>query len=219
MRRKSMSQNFTPADDKGHTQRSEGLSTSLDALASRMASTSFTSCSSNKTLLVLAMAVGALLSMPTETYAWIFGISDAIGKALSHPQLSNLPAILNTDIVLPLLAGLGFAGAVVRYSKGGAYEQLVFVGFTSLVSLGTGLTLESYVDHAATATASRIALSTAVSYVGNVLLPMFALTQFGAMALHRQNAWTRKLVTGTGALLVSGIVHYAQTTIIPTHGL
>ena len=142
-----------------------------------------------------------------------------LGGRFSHPALWNVVAMWNTDIVLPLLAGLGFAGAVYRYSRGGAYEQLVFLGFGSLFALGMGLTLESYVDHAATASASRIALSTAVSYVGNVLLPMFALTQFGAMALHRQNAWTRKLVTGTGALLVSGIVHYAQTTIIPTHGL
>jgi hypothetical protein len=123
------------------------------------------------------------------------------------------------DIVLPLLAGLGFAGAVYRYNRSGAYEQLVFLGFGSLLALGMALTLESYVGHAGTASASRIALSTAVSYVSNVILPMFALTQFGATALHPRSAWTRKLITGTGALIVSGILHCSQTTIIPTHGL
>jgi hypothetical protein len=174
-----------------------------------------------KSFLVVATAMVAVFSMPTEAHAWIFGLSDAVLKSLQHPVLWKVVAMWNTDVVLPLLAGLGFAGAVYRYNRGGAYEQLVFLGFGSLFALGMGLTLESYVGPVATASArpSQIALSTAVSYVGNVLLPMFALTQFGAMALHRRNTWTRKLMTGTGALIVSGIVHYAQTTMIQTYGL
>ena len=172
-----------------------------------------------KSFLVVAMAMVALFSMPTEAHAWIFGLSDAVLRSLQHPALWNVVAMWNTNVVLPLLAGLGFAGAVYRYNRGGAYEQLVFLGFGSLLALGMGLTLVSYVGHAATASASRSTIATAVSYVGNVLLPMFALTQFGAMALHRRNTWTRKLMTGTGALIVSGIVHCAQTTIIQTYGL
>lgn len=173
----------------------------------------------NKNFLVVTMAMTAVLSMPTVAHAWPFGLSDAVLKSFQHPALWNVLAMWNTDVVLPLLAGLGFAGAVYRYNRGGAYEQLVFLGFGSLFALGVGLTLESYVDHAATGSASRIALSTAVSYVGNVLLPMFALNQFGAMALHRRSAWTRKLMAGAGALMVSGVLHYVQTTIIQTYGL
>jgi hypothetical protein len=172
-----------------------------------------------KSFLLVTMAMAAVLSMPTAAHAWLFGVSDAVLRSLYHPVLWNVVAMWNADVVLPLLAGLGFAGAVYRYNRGGAYEQLVFLGFGSLFALGMGLTLESYVGHAATASASRSTIATAVSYVGNVLLPMFALTQFGAMALHRRNPWTRKLMTGTGALIVSGIVHFAQTTIIQTYGL
>ena len=174
-----------------------------------------------KSFLLVTMAMAAVLSMPTAAHAWLFGVSDAILRSLYHPVLWNVVAMWNADVVLPLLAGLGFAGAVYRYNRGGGYEQPAFLGFGSLFALGMGLTLESYVGPVATASArpSQIALSTAVSYVGNVLLPMFALTQFGAMALHRRNMWTRKLMTGTGALIVSGIVHYAQTTMIQTYGL
>jgi hypothetical protein len=173
----------------------------------------------NKSFVVVTMAMVAVFSMPTEAHAWIFGLSDAVLKSLQHPALWNVVAMWNTDVVLSLLAGLGFAGAVYRYNRGGAYEQLVFLGFGSLFAFGMGLTLESYVVHAASASVIQVALSTAVSYAGNVLLPMFALTQFGAMAIHRRNTWTRKLMAGSGALIVSGIVHYAQTTIIQKHGL
>jgi hypothetical protein len=131
---------------------------------------------------------------------------------------------------MPTLSGLFFAGAVYRYSKGGAFEQLLYGGFASLLCSGMLRTLESFVTNAGTTNADAywLALATFVSYVGNVILPMFALTQFGAMALHMGgvlseiypgSVWIRKFIAGVGALMISGILRFAEAMVTQAHGL
>jgi hypothetical protein len=134
------------------------------------------------------------------------------------------------NVIMPTLSGLFFAGAVYRYSKGGAFEQLLYGGFASLLCSGMLRTLESFVTNAGTTNADAywLALATFVSYVGNVILPMFALTQFGAMALHMGGVlseiypgsiWIRKFIAGVGALMVSGILRFAEAMVTQAHGL
>jgi hypothetical protein len=133
------------------------------------------------------------------------------------------------NVIMPTLSGLFFAGAVYRYSKGGAFEQLLYGGFASLLCSGMLRTLESFVTNAgANADAYWLALVTFVSYVVNVILPMFAMTQFGAMALHMGgvlseiypgSVWIRKFIAGVGALMVSGILRFAESMVTKAHGL
>jgi hypothetical protein len=119
------------------------------------------------------------------------------------------------NTIMPTLSGLFFAGAVYRYSKGGAYGQFLYGGFGALMCSGILRTLEGFVTHAGptNADAYYLALVALVSYVGNVILPVFALTQFGAMALHMGgvmaeiypgSTWLRHMIAGFGALMISG---------------
>jgi hypothetical protein len=134
------------------------------------------------------------------------------------------------NVIMPTLAGLFFAGVVYRYSKGGAHEQLLYGGFASLLCSGILRTLEGFVTNAGPTNPDSywLALTTLVSYVGNVILPMFALTQFGAMALHMGgvlteiypgSVWIRKFIAGVAALMVSGILRFAESMITSAHAL
>jgi hypothetical protein len=134
------------------------------------------------------------------------------------------------NTIMPTLSGLFFAGAVYRYSKGGAYEQLLFGGFGALMCSGILRTLEGFVSNggATGADAYYLALLSVVGYVGNVILPIFALTQFGAMALHMGgvmseiypgSVWIRKLIAGFAALMVSGILRFAESMVTHAHAV
>ena len=52
------------------------------------------------------------------------------------------------NTMMPTMAGLFFAGAVYRYSKGGPFEQPLYGGFASLMCSGMLRALEGFVQHA-----------------------------------------------------------------------
>src|SRR6185437_12278633 len=119
------------------------------------------------------------------------------------------------NTMMPTMAGLFFATAVYRYSKGGPFEQPLYGGFASLLCSGMLRALEGFVQHAGARTA-------------NVILPMFALTQLAAMALHMGgvvseiypgSTWVRKFVAAMGALMVSGMVRLAESMVTQAHGI
>ncbi len=67
-----------------------------------------------------------------------------------------------------------------------------------------------------------------VNFVASVILPMFALTQLGAMAIHMGGVvseiypgsiWIRKFIAAIGALMVSGIVRLAESMVTNAHGI
>jgi hypothetical protein len=67
-----------------------------------------------------------------------------------------------------------------------------------------------------------------VNWAANVILPIFALTQLGAMALHMGgvmseiypgSTWIRKFIAAMGALMVSGIVRLAESMVTQAHGV
>src|SRR5580698_3936899 len=91
------------------------------------------------------------------------------------------------NTMMPTLAGLFFAGAVYRYSKGGQFEQLLYGGFASLMCSGILRALEGFVQNAGPTNADAYwsAVMSLVNYTANVILPMFALTQLAAMAFHK----------------------------------
>ena len=98
-----------------------------------------------------------------------------------------------------------FAGAVYRYSKGAPFENLLYGGFASLLCSGMLRALEGFVQHAGATSADAFWMATMslVNWTANVILPMFALTQLAAMALHMGgvvseiypgSTWIRKFV-------------------------
>jgi hypothetical protein len=134
------------------------------------------------------------------------------------------------NTMMPTLAGLFFAGAVYRYSKGGPFEQLLYGGFASLMCSGFLRALEGFVQNAGPTNADVYwtAVMSLVNFTANVILPMFALTQLGAMALHMGgvvseiypgSTWIRKFVAAMGALMVSGIVRFAESMVTKAHGI
>ena len=134
------------------------------------------------------------------------------------------------NTMMPTMAGMFFAGAVYRYSKGGPFEQLLYGGFASLMCSGILRTLEGFVQHAGATNADAYwtAVMSLVNWTANVILPMFALTQLGAMALHMGgvvseiypgSTWIRKFIAAIGALMVSGIVRLAESMITQAHGI
>jgi hypothetical protein len=134
------------------------------------------------------------------------------------------------NTIMPSLAGGFFSFAVYRYSKGGQFEQYLYGGFASLMCSGILRALEGFVQHAGATNADGywMALLSLVNYTANVILPVFALTQLGAMALHMGgvldqiypgSTWIRKFAAAVAALMVSGIVRLAESMVTQAHGI
>ena len=134
------------------------------------------------------------------------------------------------NTMMPTLAGMFFAGAVYRYSKEGPFEHLLYGGFASLMCSGILRAIEGFVQHAGPTSADAywMAVMGLVNWTANVILPVFALTQLGAMALHMGgvvseiypgSTWIRKFVAAMGALMISGIVRLAESMITQAHGI
>ena len=143
--------------------------------------------------------------------------------------ITNL-ASWSGNTMMPTLAGMFFAGAVYRYSKEDPFEHLLYGGFASLMCSGILRAIEGFVQHAGPTSADAywMAVMGLVNWTANVILPVFALTQLGAMALHMGgvvseiypgSTWIRKFVAAMGALMVSGIVRLAESMITQAHGI
>jgi hypothetical protein len=134
------------------------------------------------------------------------------------------------NVMMPTMAGAFFAGAVYRYSKGGQFENLLYGGFASLMCSGMLRALEGFVQHAGPTSADGYwtAVMSLVNWLANVILPVFALTQLAAMAMHMGgvvseiypgSTWIRKFIAAMGALMVSGIVRFAESMVTQAHGI
>jgi hypothetical protein len=134
------------------------------------------------------------------------------------------------NTMMPTMAGMFFAGAVYRYSKSGPFENLLYGGFASLMCSGMLRAIEGFVQHAGPMSADGFwtATMSLVNWTANVILPMFALTQLAAMALHMGgvvaeiypgSTWIRKFISAIGALMVSGIVRLAESMVTQSRGV
>src|ERR1017187_8502638 len=75
------------------------------------------------------------------------------------------------NTMMPTMAGLFFAGAVYRYSKGGPFEQLLYGGFASLMCSGMLRALEGFVQNAGPTSANGFWMATMslVNWTDNVI--------------------------------------------------
>ena len=133
------------------------------------------------------------------------------------------------NTIMPTMAGI-FASAVYRYSKNGPFEHLLYGGFASLMCSGMLRALEGFVQNAGPTSADGFWMATMslVNWTANVILPMFALTQLAAMALHMGgvvpeiypgSTWIRKFIAAVAALMVSGIVRFAESMVTQARGI
>ena len=134
------------------------------------------------------------------------------------------------NTIMPTMAGMFFAGAVYRYSKSAPFENLLYGGLASLMCSGMVRALEGFVQQAGPTGADGFwtAIMSLVNWTANVILPMFALTQLVAMALHMGgvvdeiypgSTWIRKFIAAVGALTVSGMVRLAESMVSQAHGI
>ena len=134
------------------------------------------------------------------------------------------------NVMMPTMAGAFFAGAVYRYSKGGQFEQLLYGGFASLMCSGILRAIEGFVQNAGPTSADGYwtAVMNLVNWLANVILPVFALTQLAAMGMHMGgvvseiypgSTWIRKFIAAMGALMVSGMVRFAESMVTHAHGI
>lgn len=134
------------------------------------------------------------------------------------------------NTIMPTTAGLFFSAAVYRYSKSAPFENFLYGGFASLMCSGMLRALEGFVQNAGPTSADAYwkATLSLVNWTANVILPMFALTQLAAMALHMGgvvseiypgSSWIRKFVAAIGALMVSGMVRLAEAMVTQAHGI
>jgi hypothetical protein len=90
--------------------------------------------------------------------------------------------------------------------------------------------LEGFVQHTGATNADVFWMATMslTNWTANVILPMFALTQLVAMALHMGgvvseiypgSAWIRKFIAAIAALSVSGIMRLAESMVTQAHGI
>jgi hypothetical protein len=134
------------------------------------------------------------------------------------------------NVMMPTMAGAFFAGAVYRYSKGGQFEQLLYGGFASLMCSGMLRAIEGFVQNAGPTSPDGYwtAVMNLVNWIANVILPIFALTQLAAMGMHMGgvvseiypgSTWIRKFIAAMGALMVSGMVRFAESMVTHAHGV
>jgi hypothetical protein len=122
------------------------------------------------------------------------------------------------NLLMPTLAGLFFAGAIWKFSKGTHYQHLSYAGVASRMCSGLLRLLESFAQQGAWNDPNRFWLSllALVNWVGNVILPLYGATQIVlhfAGLLERLTvgeAWVRNLVTAMCCFGLSGLLRLAE---------
>lgn len=125
------------------------------------------------------------------------------------------------NVIMPTLAGLFLAGAIYQFSKAQHYSHLSYAGFAALMCSGLLRLLETFVQQSAANDPDRywISILTLVNWVGNVVLPLYGVTQVVMMVLHFAGllermtigeAWARNAIAAMACFGLSGILRLAE---------
>src|ERR1700732_5627955 len=117
------------------------------------------------------------------------------------------------NVIMPTVAGLFAAAAIFNFTKGRNYQHLAYAALASLMCSGLLRALESFSNQAAWNNPDRywISVLPLVNWVGNVLLPMYGVSQVFLLVLHYAGflermtvgeVWARNLIT---AILCFGL--------------
>jgi hypothetical protein len=125
------------------------------------------------------------------------------------------------NIIMPTLAGLFAAAAILDFSRARGYQHLAYAALASLMCSGLLRALESFANQTAWNNPDRywISILTLVNWVGNVLLPLYGVLQVVLAVTHYAGllermtvgeAWVRNLVAATCSFLLSGLLRLGE---------
>jgi hypothetical protein len=130
------------------------------------------------------------------------------------------------NVILPTLAGLFFALAILRFARSENSSLTVYGGFLCLLSSGMLRGLEAFASQRSPNDPDVywIALVSLVDWVCNVMMPMYAGLQVAAGALrmgiitrvHPTEGWMKHFLAAALCLLLSGLLRLAEFFV--THG-
>ena len=128
------------------------------------------------------------------------------------------------NVILPTLAALFIAIAILQFSKGHSYSHALYGGFLCLMTSGLLRAFETFASQRAwdDPDVYWIALVSLVNWLCNVILPLYAGLQVGAGAValatdvrfHYSSAWMRHFAAAGMCLLVSGLLRLAEFFVI-----
>ena len=128
------------------------------------------------------------------------------------------------NVILPTLAGLFFAIAVLKFARSESYGAAMDGGFLCLMASGLLRAMETFASQRPwnDPDVYWMALVTLVDWICNVLLPVYAALQVAAGALrmgiitrvHPTEGWMRHFVAAGLCLLLSGFVRLAEYFVV-----
>ena len=125
------------------------------------------------------------------------------------------------NVILPTLAGLFFAIAVVRFSKGWDYHHWMYAGLMSLMASGLLRAMETFTTQLAWDDPDLYwnSLLNLVNWVCNVLLPLYGAMQvvvgalhFGGILerVHIGHSYLRNFAAAGLCFMISGLLRLAE---------
>ncbi len=132
------------------------------------------------------------------------------------------------NVILPTLAGLFFAIAILRFVRSESYTAAMYGGFLCLMASGLLRAMETFASQRPwnDPDVYSVALLSLVNWVCNVLMPIYAGLQVAAGALrmgvvtriHPTEGWMRHFVAAALCLLLSGLLRLAEFFVIQGTG-
>ena len=130
------------------------------------------------------------------------------------------------NVILPTLAGLFFAIAVLKFARSEPYGAAMYGGFLCLMASGLLRAMETFASQRAwnDPDVYWISLVSLVDWICNVLMPVYAGLQVAAGALrlgivtrvHHSEEWMKHFLAAGLCLLLSGFVRLAEFFVL--HG-
>ena len=124
------------------------------------------------------------------------------------------------NVILPTLAGLFFALAILRFARSDSYVAAMYGGFLCLMASGLLRVMETFASQRTwnDPDVYWLSLVSLVNWICNVLMPVYAGLQVAAGALrmgivtrvHPSEGCLRHFVVAGLCLLLSGLVRLAE---------
>lgn len=124
------------------------------------------------------------------------------------------------NVIMPTLAGLFIAMAVLQFAKGQEFSHAMYGALGCLMVSGLTRALETFASQAAWNNPDLpwLALTSLINWISNVILPLYAASQVAAGALrmgmfsyiHPTSGWMRHFLVAGFCLMVSGLLRLAE---------
>src|SRR5581483_7861380 len=156
---------------------------------------------------------------------------DVLDTEMNFSQMSFDNGILHLanwagNVIMPTLAALFIIAAILQFSKGQEFSHSMYGALACVMVSGLTRAFETFASQRAwnNPDVYWLALLTAINWVGNVILPVYAAAQVAIGALrigmfsyiHPTSSWMRHFLAAGLCLMVSGLLRLAEFFV--THG-